>query len=79
MLTEEGQEAARECILRSGLSDSSVQLTATNGSNSSLYEQSASHLASANRESTNASSSLCCKKELNAVPFRVKFTPQMFL
>ena len=75
MITEEGQEAARECILRSGLSDSSVQLPATNGSNSSLHEQSVSHLASAIRESAYASSSLSCQKELNAVSVRVRFTP----
>ncbi|XP_020274392.1 crossover junction endonuclease MUS81 isoform X2 [Asparagus officinalis] len=69
MLTQEGQEAARECILRSGLNDSSALLTAINGSQSSLDQQTVSHLDSAvtERKARFSFSSSSCQKELNDV------------
>lgn len=75
MLTQEGQEAARECIKRSGLNDSSLQLSASNRCNNSLDEQPVSRLDSTNREPTFASSALTCPKEPNNVSVRVRYIP----
>ncbi|KAJ6847684.1 crossover junction endonuclease MUS81 isoform X1 [Iris pallida] len=65
MLTQEGQEAARECLLRSGLSDSTGQVTALCRSNNPLDEQSASKIDSTTREAAFPTISISCEEELN--------------
>lgn len=70
MLTEEGQEAARECLLRSGLIDSCETLTPTDRSQSSLDEQRASmsdfsRVVSTENRVASTSAGLGCEMEIN--------------
>ncbi|KAH7667186.1 crossover junction endonuclease MUS81 protein [Dioscorea alata] len=72
MLTEEGQEAARECLLRSGLIDSSEKLNQTGISQKGVSEGNASHsnfvrAASADQDTSSSSSYLANQMKSNHV------------
>ncbi|XP_058087766.1 crossover junction endonuclease MUS81 isoform X2 [Magnolia sinica] len=73
MLTQEGQEAARECLLRSGLVDSIEHSTTANGLLSFVTSQTASDLGSVHQNSVNKeaalpSINLCSQKKSTDIP-----------
>ncbi|XP_073114010.1 crossover junction endonuclease MUS81 isoform X2 [Elaeis guineensis] len=75
MLTQEGQETAHECLLRSGLAGPSEPLTVTSGSHISLGGESLSHQefvgAASAHELMSHSADLSCQLELNNIPSKV--------
>ncbi|XP_038972876.1 crossover junction endonuclease MUS81 isoform X2 [Phoenix dactylifera] len=75
MVTQEGQETARECLLRSGLADPSEPLTLTSGSHISLIGESLSQQefggAASAHELMSHSADLGCQLELNNIPSKV--------
>lgn len=76
MLTQEGQEAARECLLRSGLVDSIGNSTRTGVFPSDLDEQTASDLGVAPSNSVykeTASSSIDLDDQKESIDFPTDF------
>lgn len=75
MLTQEGQETAHECLLRSGLADPSEPLTLIAGSHISLDGESSSHQefvgAASAHELMSHSADLSCQLELNNIQSKV--------
>lgn len=72
MLTEEGQEAGRECLLRSGLIDSAEKLNQIGISQKGASEGNASHsnfvrAASADQDTSSSSSYLANQMKSNLV------------